>query len=413
MPQRFILAANAFRLACSQLFQVPSRIRLNGVPNLCILAFLFGVPCLNAGPVFQPGELPHKQDVFVLMHKVNDWQSAHPIMPAEDRNWERATWYTGVMSAWKRTGDQRFYDQALAWGRHHNWQVGTEEDGANRLFCVETWLELYFVEHDRAMIDPAVRWLGTKAPNSPAGARVWYLENGLRYVDSLYGAPALAMLSKATGDNRYLGIMHDFFDDVTRELFDPVSNLYFRDKRYLARDDSRPKASLPGYDRYRNRKTAIGRKILWSRGNGWAFAGIARVLEYLPKDDPRRPEYLSLFKKMAAELARRQGSDGLWRPNLDDPADIPFPETSGSGFFCFGFAWGINEGVLDRSEYLPAVGRAWAALARNVSPEGKVLWGQQVDGQPNMVKQDSTHEYVTGTFLLAGSEVFRLVARQP
>jgi len=33
-----------------------------------------------------------------------------------------------------------------------------------------------------------------------------------------------------------------------------------------------------------------------------------------------------------------------------------------------------------------------------------------VDEQPNMLKQESTHEYVTGAFLIAGSEVFRLAA---
>jgi len=205
--------------------------------------------------------------------------------------------------------------------------------------------------------------------------------------------------------------MNDFFDDVTQELFDPQSNLYYRDNRYSTRDNSQPVQSLQGYERYTNRRTANGKKVFWSRGNGWAFAGIARVLEFLPKEDPQRPKYLSIFKKMAVELATRQASDGLWRPNLDDPDDIPLPETSGSGFFCFGLAWGINEGVLDRSEYLPTVRRAWAALTRNVSPEGKVLWGQQEDGQPNLLKQESTHEYVTGTFLLAGSEVFRLVDR--
>jgi len=326
------------------------------------------------------------------MHKVNDWQRTHPIMPPDDRNWERATWYTGVMAAWKTTQDREFYDQALAWGRQHHWQVGTEADGANRLFCVETWLELYFQEKDRAMILPAIQWLDTDAPNSPGGANVWYLEHGLRYADSLYGAAALTMLSKATGDEKYRRIMRDFFDDVTQELFDRESNLYYRDKRFI------------------NRRTANGKKVLWSRGNGWVFAGIARLLDYLPKDDPQRAKYVSLFRKMAAELVKRQAADGLWRPNLDDPDDIPMPETSGTGFFCFGLAWGINQGVLDRAEYLPKVERAWAALTRNVSPEGKVLWGQQVDEQPNMLKQESTHEYVTGAFLLAGSEVFRLAA---
>ncbi|HZU24732.1 MAG TPA: glycoside hydrolase family 88 protein [Bryobacteraceae bacterium] len=374
-----------------------------------------GLPALMAGALAGGSVgLTQRGDILALMKKANAWQVAHPIVRVEDapggvggdRNWERATWYTGVMAAWQATGDQGFYDQALAWGRHHQWQVGTEQNnGANRLFCVETWAQLYFATKDRAMIEPAIRWLDTKASNTPAGARRWYItgpdrddpaalrskEEGVRvYVDSLYGASALAMLAKATGDRKYLEIMHAFFEDVTAELFDRDAGLYYRDGRF------------------RGRRTAQGRKILWSRGNGWAFAGIARILEYLPESDPKRGEYIGIYKRMAAELVRRQRADGLWSPNLDDPRDIDLPETSGTGFFTYGMAWGINHGVLSRDAYLPVVDRAWAGLAANVSPEGKVLWGQVVDNQPHRLEREDTHEYVTGTFLLAGSEVYKL-----
>jgi unsaturated rhamnogalacturonyl hydrolase len=344
-----------------------------------------------------PDKLPSHSEILAIMHRVNDWQSRHPVMSAEDRNWHRATWYTGVMSSWKETRDPKFLNQALAWGRQHHWQVGTEPGGANRLFCVETWIELFFARNDRAMIEPTIQWLEKPEPNSPAGARQWYLEaydlNHL-YVDSLYGASALAMLAKATHDKKYLEIMQAFFDDVTGELFDKESGLYYRDGRF------------------RGRKTANGRKIFWSRGNGWVFGGIARILEYLPADDPRRPGYVQIFQRMASELVKRQGADGLWRPNLDDPEEVPLPETSGTGFFCYGLAWGINHGILESAVYLPAVKRAWAGLCRNVTPEGKVLRGQQVDFEPNNVKQESTHEYVTGTFLLAGSQVYTLSVKE-
>ena len=129
---------------------------------------------------------------------------------------------------------------------------------------------------------------------------------------------------------------------------------------------------------------------------------------YLPKDDPSRPRYVELFKTMAASLAKRQSADGLWRSNLDDPDEFPMPETSGTGFFCYGLAWGIRNGLLDREAYLPVVKKAWAGLVRCVSDEGQVQWGQLVGAFPVSVQREHTHEYVTGTFLLAGSEVLRL-----
>ncbi|MGD0663839.1 MAG: hypothetical protein ABSD38_37870, partial [Syntrophorhabdales bacterium] len=40
--------------------------------------------------------LPKKQEILTLLKKANSWQLAHPVMKPDDRNWERATWYTGV-----------------------------------------------------------------------------------------------------------------------------------------------------------------------------------------------------------------------------------------------------------------------------------------------------------------------------
>jgi unsaturated rhamnogalacturonyl hydrolase len=329
--------------------------------------------------------------IFALMYKVNQWQLENPLMPADNRNWERATWYTGVMSAWKETRDPRFFDQAMAWGREHKWQVGTEYAGANRLFCVETWLELYFERPDPAMIAPAIEWYRTPARNSPASGKRWYLnEDDLSYIDSLYGAAALAMLSKASKDPKYLKTMQAFFDDLTAELLDKETGLYFEEIPFISR------------------RTANGRKIYWSRGNGWVISGITRILEYLPEDYPRRQEYVDILRRMSAALAKRQDASGLWFPSLDDPKEVPELETSGAAFFCHSLAWGINHGVLDRATYLPVVEKAWAGLVRNVNPQGKVLGGQPVDFQPNSFEQDSTHEYVTGAFLLAGSQVYRL-----
>ena len=54
------------------------------------------------------------------------------------------------------------------------------------------------------------------------------------------------------------------------------------------------------------------------------------------------------------------------------------------------------QGVLDREVYLPTVRKAWAGLTHSVSPEGKVLWGQQGDDEPNLIAPDSTEEFVPG-----------------
>jgi rhamnogalacturonyl hydrolase YesR len=240
------------------------------------------------------------------------------------------------------------------------------------------------------MIQPAIAWLDAAEPNSPGGSPTWYLDWHKRaYVDSLYAAATFTLLHRATGNRKYLGMLHAFFRAVTAELLDKQDGLYYRDVRFIGKH------------------TRAGRKIYWSRGNGWAIAAIPRLLESLPRNDPARAEYAEIFRGLAAGVAKRQPADGLWRPNLDDPEDVPMPETSGTGFFVYALAWGIRNQLLDRAVYTPVVRRGWEGLRVNVSPEGQVLWGQQIDGQPNPLKPDSNEEYVTGTFLLAASQIYR------
>jgi len=359
-----------------------------------------------------PGK-PPPETVKDLLRRVNAYQLAHP-WKATDRNWIRATYYTGVMAAYRATGEKAYAEQAMRWAEKHNWQVGNERSGANVLTCGQTYLQLHEEKRDAGMIRPLVDWLESGKPNTPTGADVWYLEGGRRYADSLYvGPPTLAMLAATTGESKYLHWMHAFFWDIHRELYDDEENLFYRDKRFIAKEEDKPASAADTRGRRKSWVHTITHnrcRVLWSRGNGWVFAGIARILQYLPKDDPQRPRYETLFKDMAMSLLTRQRTDGLWRANLDDPQEYPMPETSGTGFFCYGLAWGINAGILDRDGYETAVYRAWQGLTDCVSADGKVRWGQPVAAGPYEVHEEDSHEYVTGTFLLAGSEVLKLVS---
>ena len=67
-------------------------------------------------------------------------------------------------------------------------------------------------ERDPKKIAPTLEALAADVPNSPGGAKVWYghapaPHDKPLYSDSLYGAPVLAMLHKATGDQQYLDIL--------------------------------------------------------------------------------------------------------------------------------------------------------------------------------------------------------------
>jgi unsaturated rhamnogalacturonyl hydrolase len=329
-----------------------------------------------------------KKSIRSMMEQVYDWQIKNPVETNATKNnnlWARAAFYTGVMAAFRTTGDKKYLEQALRWGESREWKLGERPRHADDQAPGQTYLELYLLKKDPAMIAHTKSVLDEMIRNPKPGREDWW------WCDALFMAPpVLARLYAATGDKKYLDFMNTMWWDTTDFLFDPEAKLYYRDKNYIGKPN------------------ANGKKVFWARGNGWVMAGIVRVLQYLPKDDPARSRYINLLQTMAASVSRLQGEDGLWRPSLLDPLEAPHPETSSTGFFCYALAWGINNGYLDRKTYLPVVRKAWQGLVSSVHPDGKLGWVQQIGAAPAKVTFEDNQEYGSGAFLLAGTEMYKL-----
>jgi len=329
-----------------------------------------------------------REKIVEVMRSVRGYQLAHPWKET-DRNWIRATYYTGVMGLYRTTRDPEILGQAVRWAEKHNWAEGNERERANKKTCGQTYLELYFIQPDPRRIAAIRAYVDSRIEKIHAGespTKGWY------YCDTLYvGPPTIAMLGKATGDQKYYDYLKDVYWSVTDHLFDKEHGLFYRDASYF------------------DATTPNGRKVFWSRGNGWVLGGIPRVLQYLPKENEHYDRYVGLFRTMSASIAKRQGSDGLWRSNLDDPDQCPNPETSGTAFFCYAMAWGINNGLLEPETYVPVVMKAWSGLVRHVHPNGKLGFVQPVGASPKPATSEMTHEYAMGLLLLAGEEMVKLV----
>jgi rhamnogalacturonyl hydrolase YesR len=329
-----------------------------------------------------------KKSVAASMRKVFDWQVANPVAINLDNNnlWARAALYAGVMAAYRSTGDKKYLEQAMRWSEGRGWKLGERPRHADDQAPGQTYLELYMLRKDPAMLADTKATLDEMIRSPRPGREDWW------WCDALFmSPPVLARLHAATGDRKYLDFLDSMWWDTTDFLFDPEAKLYYRD------------ASFKG------KPNANGKKVFWSRGNGWVMAGTVRVLQYLPKRDRRRARYVELLRAMAASVGRVQGADGLWRPSLLDPSESPAPETSGTGFFCYALAWGINQGHLDRRTYLPVVRKAWRGLSGSVRADGKLGWVQQIGASPAKVSAEDNQEYGSGAFLLAGSEMYKLM----
>jgi len=99
----------------------------------------------------------------------------------------------------------------------------------------------------------------------------------------------------------------------------------------------------------------------------------------------------------------------LWRPGLLDAPAYPLPEVSGSAFFTYALAWGINQHFLDAKTYRPVVEKAWRGLVSHIYQDGRLGCIQPIGSAPDAYKPTASYTYGVGAFLLAGSEVEKMV----
>jgi unsaturated rhamnogalacturonyl hydrolase len=338
---------------------------------------------------------PDTAPILGIMEKVGDWQLAHPSAhPITD--WTQGAGSAGMMALAGISGKPRYRDAMRAMGESAHWQAGPRIYHADDHCIGQTYAELYLSFRENEMIAP-LRARFDAILSSPSQVQDLHftdpsgrqLENW-SWCDALFmGPPTWARLSAATGDPRYLDFAVRNWWRTTDFLYDRDEHLFYRDSTYF------------------DKREANGRKVFWSRGNGWVMAGLVRTLQFLPNTHPDRPRFEKLFAQMADTIRSCQQPDGLWRASLLDPGSYPLRETSGSGFYVYALAWGINQGLLERSRFGPAVHSGWTALTGCVDAEGKLTHVQPIGADPRNFPESATEVYGVGAFLLAGSEVYR------
>ena len=320
------------------------------------------------------------------MKKVADWQ----LRQAEGRyniQWTYAALYDGLLAASRATGDNRYHDRVLQVTTENQWKLGPRFAHADDQAIGLTWLTFYAEDpSSKERLAPTQEGMDKllARPDDPKENLWWWC-------DALYMAPpVLAQLAIATRDQKYLDFMDHEWWLTSAALYDPNEHLYFRDNRFLTMHE------------------ANSQKVFWSRGNGWVLAGLALVLQRMPESYPYRAKYVTQYREMAERIAGLQQSDGLWRASLLDPASYPNPEISGSAFFTYAFAWGINHGMLDRKKYLPVVKKSWQGMLTHIYADGRLGCIQQTGADPEPFKASSSYTYGVGGFLLAGSEIYKM-----
>jgi len=355
------------------------------------ILLLFSIQSIAGSP---DAKLFKKKYIKQAMTTAAMWQLQHPKHELYD--WTNGAFYAGISAAYQTTEDKKLLQAMIDMGEANKWEPGPRLHHADDYAICQTYIDVFRIEKDRKMIQPFIDRMD-KFIATPYSGKEYYQPVTWWWCDALFMAPpAYVKFGITLGDNKYLELSDKLFKECYNLLYDNDEHLFARDMRYQ-------------WNQSEILKEANGKKIFWGRGNGWVMGGLVRIMQELPKDYKELPFYKKIFTEMAEKIAGLQQNDGLWRASLLDPASYPGGEASGSGFYCYALAWGINNGILAKDKYLPVVKKAWIGLNGLLQPDGHVGWCQPIGADPRKnFSADSWEVYGTGAFLLAGSEVIKL-----
>lgn len=352
-----------------------------------------------------------------LITRVNTyWQQNNK---AETRSfWDPAAYHTGNMEVYKLLKDDKQLDYTRRWAYHNNWSGATEADPSRWKYanygegkdyvlfgdwqvCFQTYIDLYNLAIANGGTDTDNYFMVKRAKEVMHYEAYSKKDDYWWWSDALYMVmPVMTKMYKLTGDVQYLDKLYENLLYSDRIMLDQETGLYYRDARYV----------------YPNHKSVNGKKDFWARGDGWVLAGLAKVLQDLPKDYKHYKFFVDKFQRLADIVAKTQQKDGYWTRSILDPNHAPGPETSGTAFFAYGIMWGVNNGFLAKKDYKKCIDRAWQYISETaVQADGKVGYVQPIGDRAipgQTVDANSQANFGVGAVLLAACEYYRYIDNQ-
>ena len=225
------------------------------------------------------------------------------------------------------------------------------------------------------------------------------------WIDAIQMAmPLYAYIYKITGNRKYMNYAMKMYywsrNECGGGLFNKKTGLWYRDADYT-----------PPY------KESDGKDCYWSRGNGWVYAALVKVMNTIGDKDPYYKELKKDYISMSESIASCQRQDGFWNVSLISPATYGGKELTGTSLFLYGISWGIMNGYLKKSKFRPIADKTWNAINECVHEDGFLGWVQGTGkdpsaGQPlSYTKVPDFEDFGTGCFLLGASEYYKLLIK--
>jgi unsaturated rhamnogalacturonyl hydrolase len=136
----------------------------------------------------------------------------------------------------------------------------------------------------------------------------------------------------------------------------------------------------------------------WDRSMGWYAMALVDVLDYFPKNHPKRGELIAILQRTMEAVVKVQDTEGVWWQVMDRIGDKGnYREASGSCMFVYALAKGVRLGYLDK-KYVANAERGYAGILKHFiteNPDGSVNLEKtvRVSGLGGKPYRDGSYEY--------------------
>jgi unsaturated rhamnogalacturonyl hydrolase len=313
--------------------------------------------------------------------------------------WTTSIYFEGLLAMYSVNPDSSYLKSIMDWAEFNFWglPLGTSSRNTENQSIGQVYIDLYTMNRYK---EERIRNIRACIDNM---LKTEIVDDWVRVEDLQIAMPIFARLGKIYNNEEYFDRMNKMFLYAKQQeggtgLYSPTDRLWWHDKDYVTPF-----------------KEPNGEGCYWSRGNGLAISALVRTLQFLPKNNDYRKDYLKILIEILETLSPLQRTDGFWNVSLKDPGNFGGKELTGTALIVYGLAWAINEGELSKKEYLPVVMKAWTGIIKEaLNPDGSLGYVQGAgsgpkDGQPvGLDTKSGSDDLAVGCFLFAGSEVYKL-----
>jgi unsaturated rhamnogalacturonyl hydrolase len=337
-------------------------------------------------------------------------------------DYEQGLMLKAIEKVWYRTGEGKYFEYI-----RKDLDQYVKEDGSIRTYKPED-LNLDNIPPGRALLTAYQQTQPDKEKYRKAANLLWKQlaeqpqtkEGGYwhkkRYPNQMW-LDGLFMAEPFAAEYSLLFNHPEHFDDIARQ-FALIEKYTVDEKTGLV---------YHGYDESREQKWAdknTGRSPhFWGRAIGWYAMALVDVLDYFPKEHPKRAELIKYLQRLAPVLARYQDKNsGLWYQIVDQGTRKGnYFEASASCMFVYALAKGTRLGYIPPT-YAVAARRGYEGIIKTFiekEPDGLISLNKTVSvgGLGGTPYRDGSYDYYlsepirkndlkgVGPFIMASVEI--------